>query len=1020
MSASPRGAGLHFGPEDRTLVEAARKFKAALDPKHAQDFEESTRALVCGDLRLLQAQQQETNALMNLRRVQMFLDGVTSLQTVLTELGFPEVGEVMACIWGPMRFLFKTANVNERALDHILEVYQRLGLQILDLTEYRQLFAACPPTRIALVYIYQDILSFHAIAYKLFSLRSSLWAKLQRATWRDLENTFDHLAATLKQHAHFIEQHGSPLRDRHAGAGARTDSGYFDGGPVDLSAREIHRYKSEYDQARHRFGAEETQRKLNQKERVLRWVDAPGKTEQLHASFRQTRALCPESGSWIWGHHDEVSNWMTEDPPAYSTVWVHGRKGLGKTTLASHIVDNLRSRAAKPDDGDGDDVPDGARVCYFYCQDQDDELAKYLGILKGLLHQLVSAAAIVTDEGGDDNNGDAALLLLPFCEDKVSSTGGSTLQNAETAQQLLEVLFEHGGPRLYVVVDGLDECAAATEVQQTVDFLTKQVARCDALAQGRLRVLLVSQSTTEMRKVMARCGRDAAGVVELEADDNKEDIRLFVRRKLRTRYFNLSPDDEQVIEDRVVNQSEGLFLYAHLAMEYLLKQMTKRDLLSKVGRGMLPDGIAKMYDELLATIKARLEEKSPQHWEKAKLLLGWLVCAHRPLKWHEIQAILAFDPDSQVVDFDMGMIREDNIDDFLGSLVQVLKGDNIRLLHSTAREHLVNTRYIRAESVQCDLAALCLRYLSLRCFAAPDYPEDERRTDIVHGYFSFQDYATAQWWKHVTSVIQHCRSVFPASGLPPDAYHDDHYTVLLSESLDAFVSAYDGDLRPLDDVHPDLPADHLAPFQDLPFHAALARLYNHIYTHQNRPLEERNRLGIPRLDAAVAASRALIELDHARPGARTLGADTMAAYYGPNAFKCPRALCRFYHDGFAAARDRDAHRDRHDRPYVCPRRDCSFAPFGFSSGKDQQRHVRTYHPDLGDGPSAFLQMTRRVEQARFRCNICSKSFTRNINLKGHERSHFGERPYACSTCGKAFARLNDCRRHEKIHKRNAA
>ncbi|MBE3048007.1 hypothetical protein IMZ48_36960, partial [Candidatus Bathyarchaeota archaeon] len=68
----------------------------------------------------------------------------------------------------------------------------------------------------------------------------------------------------------------------------------------------------------------------------------------------------------------------------------------------------------------------------------------------------------------------------------------------------------------------------------------------------------------------------------------------------------------------------------------------------------------------------------------AKLLLGWLVCAKRPLKWHEMQSILAFDPDGGRVDFDNRMLRH-NVRKYLGSLVHVLDGGHIRLIHSTAR-----------------------------------------------------------------------------------------------------------------------------------------------------------------------------------------------------------------------------------------------------------------------------------------------------------------------------------------------
>lgn len=89
----------------------------------------------------------------------------------------------------------------------------------------------------------------------------------------------------------------------------------------------------------------------------------------------------------------------------------------------------------------------------------------------------------------------------------------------------------------------------------------------------------------------------------------------------------------------------------------------------------------------MAALKERLLRSGPRRWAKAKQLLSWLICAHRPLKWHEIQAIISFDPDAESIDFDSNMIRSD-ITDLLGSLVQVLPGDNIRLIHNSAKEYV--------------------------------------------------------------------------------------------------------------------------------------------------------------------------------------------------------------------------------------------------------------------------------------------------------------------------------------------
>ncbi|KAJ0150693.1 hypothetical protein CTA2_412, partial [Colletotrichum tanaceti] len=207
FGAVPDKDGLHDDLGD-ALAQSADGFRALLDTTHVRDFEKATGRDVYRDLQAIQFQRQEKRTMMNLGRIQMFLDGMDGLQHVLEALLEPgRAAGIMAYVWGPMRFLLEVTTVNDKAFDHILEVYQLLGHNIPPLGEYKHFFAGSPDARRCLLHLYRDVLGFHRVAYKLFSLRT-LWTRLHRATWRDLESTFAHLASSIALHADFIRTHG--------------------------------------------------------------------------------------------------------------------------------------------------------------------------------------------------------------------------------------------------------------------------------------------------------------------------------------------------------------------------------------------------------------------------------------------------------------------------------------------------------------------------------------------------------------------------------------------------------------------------------------------------------------------------------------------------------------------------------------------------------------------------------------------------------------------------------------------
>jgi GPI inositol-deacylase, winged helix domain len=87
------------------------------------------------------------------------------------------------------------------------------------------------------------------------------------------------------------------------------------------------------------------------------------------------------------------------------------------------------------------------------------------------------------------------------------------------------------------------------------------------------------------------------------------------------------------------------------------------------------------YERILQRLERSLQ---PTEWKTVRKLLGWMVCAKRPLKWREIQAAVSMDVQNQMIDFE-GMSLRGSVEGYCGSLIQVLSGDRVELVHTTAK-----------------------------------------------------------------------------------------------------------------------------------------------------------------------------------------------------------------------------------------------------------------------------------------------------------------------------------------------
>jgi hypothetical protein len=304
--------------------------------------------------------------------------------------------------------------------------------------------------------------------------------------------------------------------------------------------------------------------------------------------------------------------------------------------------------------------------------------------------------------------------------------------------------------------------------------------------------------------------------------------------------------------------------------------------------------------------------------------------------------------------------------------------------------------------------------------------KEPRRTELIHqGYTAFQEYAVIHWLDHLQAVLR------------------GDSTLLLEQELEglgpAIVEFADW-TSPGDDVSstgqdlsiPEIFQDRqkiMESFQHCDFYPALCVVLAQASRHMARGTDAFDQLWLEEYDEIVVANRQALE-KCLSPGIVQLAIQRdLRAFYGEYWFKCPKATCFFFHEGFQDSRSRDHHVNRHERPFRCTVPECSGFRTGFVAAKDLDKHLKIYHPEKDQLAVSFARIKKSKDKdkgpkkppkppkypANFQCHLCPRKFTRAFNLRAHLRTHADERPFVCSVCGKMFARQHDQKRHGSLH-----
>jgi hypothetical protein len=229
-----------------------------------------------------------------------------------------------------------------------------------------------------------------------------------------------------------------------------------------------------------------------------------------NAVVRQRPTPCPGTGT-AFLKQDAVQEWVNRSS---GFLWCYGPPGVGKSCLASLVIDHLFK----------DRSPSVCPVVSFFCDFSSQDQQNTLHILHSLLRQII-----------EQGSPEMLAALREACKDP------GKLQNANEVAQLIATAGL--SQPIYLVVDALDELRDPTTLLSPL--LT--------FASSGMNVFVTSRDLPHIRKKMK-----IATQVEIASDPR--DLKVYVESRFRDSDFSEEVEEEPGLIDDVVTKSGNLYV----------------------------------------------------------------------------------------------------------------------------------------------------------------------------------------------------------------------------------------------------------------------------------------------------------------------------------------------------------------------------------------------------------------------------------------------------------------------------
>ncbi|KFY93175.1 hypothetical protein V500_03860 [Pseudogymnoascus sp. VKM F-4518 (FW-2643)] len=361
--------------------------------------------------------------------------------------------------------------------------------------------------------------------------------------------------------------------------------------------------------------------------------------------------LLEGSCSWVLDDPSFLEWWQVDGP---SHLWIRGNAGKGKTMIMISLISELSKRLQA--------CPRSGMLSYFFCQSSFPSLNRATCVLRGLIYQLVVYEA----------------PLLRIIQ-KIYEEAGSTSNLFEGPNALYaltdilkKLIQQSSQPRVYLMIDALDECDFGLEDLLRMVFQPSIGSKCI------VKWLVTSRNESDIKEIY---NTEYHLCISLEQNSRyvARAVDAFIESKVsylatRKKY---SSDLPKIVRDSLIKKSEGTFLWVALVCTDLKKKVPNWQVIEFLSN--IPAGLDQLYDRMFK----KLQDNNEESFSLYLRILCTVVLGLRPLQLRELQMLIDFAP---VESEDLVSFRA--LVEGCGSFITV-QDDVVYFVHQSAKDYLV-------------------------------------------------------------------------------------------------------------------------------------------------------------------------------------------------------------------------------------------------------------------------------------------------------------------------------------------